>query len=255
MYDIDFYLFKLKCARMREKNSQLYANELCRRAAIKIELKINWRKKKKRTRMKKKYRVPTTTSTKKQGSISSNSNCMPHWVWYWCVTVSSFVGCFLYYVHIIRNSTRYSVVVVGASAAIEKGQKDKYHMFLLLLWIVIGVTDVSDVGKCKAYYTTHSCRKRKKISFSSPSPPSLSSPCCGACIYVWKLFCSVHLVLFFPHIHVYVYAYTPLYGTQVCWKCMLELCMRTCMRAVRLSMPFFPRRFGIVLLSLAVSLF
>lgn len=27
----------------------------------------------------------------------------------------------------------------------EKGQKDKYHMFLLLLWILIGVTDVANV--------------------------------------------------------------------------------------------------------------
>lgn len=171
------------------------------------------------------------TTTKKQGSISSNSNCMLYCVWYWCVTVSSFVDCF-FFVFRAYYTELGNIVVAGASVAIEKGQKDKYHMFLLLLWIVIGVTDVPDVGKCKAYYTTYSCRKRKKMSFSSPSPPppsssSLSSPCC-ACIYVWKLFCLVHLALFF-HIHVYVYAYTLLYGTRVCSKYMLESCMRTCM--------------------------
>lgn len=42
-----------------------------------------------------------------------------------------------------------AIVVV----ATEKGQKDKYHMFCCYFWIVIGVTDVVDVGECEDLYS------------------------------------------------------------------------------------------------------
>lgn len=71
-----------------------------------------------------------------------------------------------------------AIVVV----ATEKGQKDKYHMFCCYFWIVIGVTDVVDVGECEDLYSVCIHEYVKRQIFDVVLLPSWQ---CQV-IYVWK---------------------------------------------------------------------
>lgn len=67
-----------------------------------------------------------------------------------CVLFSNIFFC-----SIVRSSVHNNMIwnLAIVVVATEKGQKDKYHMFCCYFWIVIGVTDVVDVGECEDLYS------------------------------------------------------------------------------------------------------